>query len=86
MTPAELRPLVLAVLTAVALEIFACKARRPIACLRLGRSDRERFDGLRARFDDVGTHVLAQARMFRFTASRVMHALILWGFIVEARR
>ncbi len=82
MTPAELRPWILAGLTAVALAVFARNAWRLVAYLRLGRPDPERFDDLRARFDDLGTFVLAQARMFRFTASGVMHALIFWGFLV----
>jgi Fe-S oxidoreductase len=76
------RAILLAVLTAVALAAFARNAGRLVAYLRLGRPDPERFDDLRGRFDDVGTYVLAQARMFRFTTSGVMHALIFWGFIV----
>jgi Fe-S oxidoreductase/uncharacterized membrane protein len=79
MTP---RSLVLLVLTTVAVALFARNAGRLVAYLRLGKPDPERFDDPRARSDDVGTYVLAQARMFRVPASGIMHALIFWGFIV----
>ncbi len=79
MTP---RAVVLALLTAASLALFARNAGRLVALLRLGRPDPERFDDPRARFDALGTYVLAQARMFRFTASGIMHALIFWGFLV----
>ncbi len=76
------RAIILLVLTAVALAVFARNAGRLVAYLRLGKPDPERFDDPRARVNDVGVFVLAQARMFRFTASGIMHALIFWGFIV----
>jgi Fe-S oxidoreductase/nitrate reductase gamma subunit len=76
------RALILGLLTLIAVAAFARNAGRLVAYLRLGRPDPERFDDPRARFNDVGTNVLAQARMFRLTASGVMHALIFWGFIV----
>ncbi len=76
------RALVLFVLTAIALALFARNAGRLVAYLRLGQPDPERLDDPRSRLDDVGMFVLAQARMFRFTASGIMHALIFWGFIV----
>ncbi|HEX7127071.1 MAG TPA: (Fe-S)-binding protein [Thermodesulfobacteriota bacterium] len=76
------RAIILFVLTAVAVAVFARNAGRLVAYLRLGRPDPERYDDPRARVNDVGVFVLGQARMFRFTASGVMHALIFWGFIV----
>jgi Fe-S oxidoreductase len=76
------RAVILLVLTAVALALFARNAGRLVAYLRLGKPDPERQDDPRSRLNDVGVFVLAQARMFRFTASGIMHALIFWGFIV----
>ena len=49
-------------------ELLTLDYRRLVAYLRLGKPDPERLDDPRARADTVGTYVLAQARMFRFTA------------------
>ncbi|HEY8368826.1 MAG TPA: hypothetical protein VIM86_05855, partial [Thermodesulfobacteriota bacterium] len=76
------RAIILFVLTAVAVAVFARNAGRLVAYLRLGKPDPERFDDPRARLNDVGIFVLGQARMFRYPVSGIMHALIFWGFIV----
>lgn len=76
------RAIILLILTAVAVALFARNASRLVAYLRLGKPDPERQDDPRSRLDDVGKLVLAQARMFRFPVSGIMHALIFWGFLI----
>jgi Fe-S oxidoreductase len=74
------------VLLVVGLGFFAWTARRRWALMMAAGAPADRFDDPPRRINQVVRYVLGQARMFRYRAAGIAHALIFAGFVVLALR
>lgn len=79
-------PLVMTLILAVGLGIFAWTARRRWRLMLAARTPDDRFDQPRLRAAGVMKYMFGQARMFRYWWAGVAHALIFGGFVVLALR
>ncbi len=78
--------ILMAVLLIVGLGFFARTASRRWALMMSAAAPADRFDDPGRRIGQVMKFVFGQARMFRYTAAGVAHALIFGGFVVLALR
>lgn len=78
--------ILMAILLIVGLGLFARTASRRWALMMSAAAPAERFDDPPRRIGQVLKFVFGQARMFRYTAAGVAHALIFGGFVVLALR
>lgn len=78
--------LLMTVLLAAGLGVFAWTAGRRWRLMRVANAPLSRFDEPGGRLQDVLYYMFGQARMFRYRAAGVAHAFIFIGFVVLGLR